>query len=280
LLTYFSRFWSGVLCIAATLAVLPGAAFGQASSPGLAGIAHAAIRVSDLTKSRDFYERLGFEEAFSLTKEGTPTESFLKINDRQFIELYPQREPSQVVGFMHVCFESADLNALNQEYVARGLSPTPVKRAGAGNLLFTMEGPEKQNIEYTQYMPDSMHTKDRGKHLGANRISEKIVGLSVEMNDPAAAQGFYEQKLGFRTVPRGFEAGSIALELPGNSGEEVEITQRAAGSAFRLLFGVGDLKQTAKQLKARDVRFDRHRAAISIADPDGNRIIFVKVKPQ
>jgi hypothetical protein len=36
---------------------------------------------------------------------GVPTQSFIKINDRQFIELYPQREASQTIGFMHVCFE-------------------------------------------------------------------------------------------------------------------------------------------------------------------------------
>jgi catechol 2,3-dioxygenase-like lactoylglutathione lyase family enzyme len=251
-----------------------------AQTPALAGIAHAAIRVTDLAKSRDFYEKLGFEEAFSMSKGGTPTEAFLKVNDLQFIELYPQRQPSQPIGFMHVCFEAADLDALNGEYRARGLSPTPVKRAGAGNLLFTMAGPEQQNIEYTQYMPDSMHTKDRGKHLGASRIAEKIVGLSLEMEDTGAAQNFYEQKLGFTPVHRGFEPGVIALKLPGQSGQEVEITQRAAGSAFRLLFAVSDLGRTAAQLRALQLPVERHKSALSIVDPDGNRIVFVQVKQE
>jgi catechol 2,3-dioxygenase-like lactoylglutathione lyase family enzyme len=71
-------------------------------------MAHAAIRVADLDKSRDFYGKLGFEEAFSMSQNGRPTQSFLKINDRQFIELYPQRQPSDPIGFMHVCFESGD----------------------------------------------------------------------------------------------------------------------------------------------------------------------------
>ncbi len=40
---------------------------------------------------------------------------------------------------MHVLFESADLEKLNQPYVARGLAPTAVRKSGAGNLLFTMQ---------------------------------------------------------------------------------------------------------------------------------------------
>jgi catechol 2,3-dioxygenase-like lactoylglutathione lyase family enzyme len=77
--------------------------------PELDGIALAPIRVSSLERSRDFYEKLGFEEAFAMDQGGTPTQSFLKINDRQFLELYPQRDPSQPIGFMHVCFEAGDL---------------------------------------------------------------------------------------------------------------------------------------------------------------------------
>lgn len=261
-------------------------AYAQTQTPVLAGTAHAAIRVTDLARSRDFYQKLGFEEAFSMSKGGTPTEAFLKVNDLQFIELYPQRQPSQEIGFLHVCFEVADLDALNREYAARGLSPTPVKRAGAGNLLFTMAGPEQQNIEYTQYMPDSMHTKDRGKHLGANRIAERIVGLSLEMEDTGAAQNFYEQKLGFTPPHHGFglgsglEPGVIALKLPGQSGQEVEITQRAAGSAFRLFFAVSDLGRTAARLRALQLPVEKHKSALSLVDPDGNRIVFVKVKQE
>src|ERR1700734_3170939 len=81
----------------------------QTPGPPLAGIAHVALRVSDLNRSRNFYQKLGFEGAFTLTKDGVITESFLKVNDRQFIEMYPQQQSSQPIGFMHVCFEGADL---------------------------------------------------------------------------------------------------------------------------------------------------------------------------
>ena len=250
----------------------------QTQGPELAGIAHAAIRVSDLAKSRDFYEKLGFEEAFAMAQGGTPTQSFIKINDRQFLELYPQRDPTQAIGFMHVCFESDDLEELNRYYVAEGLKPNAVRRAGAGNLLFTMTGPEEQNIEYTQYRPGSKHTNDRGKHLGANRIAEKIVAVGIEMQDPVAAKTFYTEKLGFGSAAE-LELGKISLKLPGKSGLMVEIVQHGAKSVFQLVFAVSDLRRVAAQLTALQIPVEKHKSMVSIHDPDGNRIVFVNQKP-
>ena len=257
------------------LAICSFAAQAQTDTPLLlAGIAHVAIRVSDLTRSREFYQKLGFEEAFTFTKDGVTTESFLKVNDRQFIEMYPKQQPAQAIGFMHVCFEGADLEALNRGYLARGLSPTAVKRAGAGNLLFTMEGPEKQNIEYTQYMPGSLHSNDQGKHLGANRISDQIVAVSLAMDDAPAAETFYGQKLGFQPLQRFFEPGRMALVLPGSSQQAVQIAP--AGSALQIFFSVPDLKHAATQINRLHLSAQKRGSMLTIQDPDGNRLVFVK----
>ncbi len=59
------------------------------NAPPFNGIAHVAIRVHDLAASVAFYQKLGFEQAFDLRKDDVPYESFIKINDNQFIELYP-----------------------------------------------------------------------------------------------------------------------------------------------------------------------------------------------
>ncbi len=254
------------------LAIVCIAAQGQTATPLLAGIAHVAIRVSDLNRSRGFYQKLGFEQAFAFTKDGVVTESFLKVNDQQFIEMYPQ-QPSQSIGFMHVCFEGADLEALNREYLARGLSPTPVRRAGAGNLLFTMEGPEKQNIEYTQYMPGSLHSNDQGKHLGASRISKQIVAVSITLKDPDAAEAFYIQKLGFHPLQRFGLIGRIALQLPGQS---LQVVQLAPDGAFEIYFPVSNLRDSAARLHTLGLPVERLGSMLTVQDPDGNRIVFVK----
>src|SRR5580704_8654725 len=90
-----------------SLLLLPALGIGQAPPPpaNLAGIAHVAFRVSDLARSRAFYQKLGFEQAFAFNKDGAITEAFFKVNDRQFIEIYPP-QASQSIGFMHLCFES------------------------------------------------------------------------------------------------------------------------------------------------------------------------------
>jgi len=185
------------------------------------------------------------EEAFAMDKGGSPTEAFFKVNDRQFIELYPGRDASQSVGFMHICFEAADINALCQDYVAHGLAPTPVKRAGAGNLLFTLQRPDQpgppsdlrgaptQNIEYTQYMPGSRHTLDFGQHLGPHRIADHIAGAGIPMADPAAAAAFYLDKLSFARAPHplepGLESGIAALMLPATPAQRIEFLPPLTG---------------------------------------------------
>ena len=143
----------------------------RAQSTDLTGIAHVALRVNDLQKSQAFYKTLGYEEAFSFTDNGKVSVSYVKVNDRQFIELIPRSNDSQPGGILHTCFEVADIEALHKAYVERGLQPTEPKKARAGNLLFVMHGPDNQLLEYTQYMPDSLHSQSRGKHLLPNRVS-------------------------------------------------------------------------------------------------------------
>jgi catechol 2,3-dioxygenase-like lactoylglutathione lyase family enzyme len=264
------------LLAAAIALIFPPLIDGQSSEkmPALS-IAHAAMRVSDLAKSREFYQKLGFEEAFVLEKNGSPTEIFVKVNDRQFIELYPRENDTQAPGFLHVCFESSDIETLNRIYKERGITSTPVSRGSAGNLLFSVRYPAEQVIEFTQYMAGSMHSNDRGKHLGVNRISEHMTGVGMPVVDPSAMISFYEDRLGFRRAPS--SPGYLdTLLLPGASGEMLEMLPRERASGFTLFFSVSDLPQTKSALKKAHMSADKHDSALSIMDPDGNHIVFVK----
>src|SRR5258708_3861259 len=154
--------------------------FAQAAPTGqIIGIAQIAYRVSDLDKEVAFLQKLGFEESFGITNAaGKTTEVFIKVNDRQFIEVYPQANPSEPLGWMHVCYESGDINGLAAALTAHGLKPTEVRKAGAGNLLTTMNDPEDRVTEFTQYMPGSRHTLAKGQHLSEHRVSAQMLGLS------------------------------------------------------------------------------------------------------
>ncbi|HEY4382400.1 MAG TPA: VOC family protein [Acidobacteriaceae bacterium] len=256
--------------------------------PPMNGVAHIAIRVKDIAASVAFYHKLGFDQAFAnMAKDGTTvTQSFLKLNDHQYIELYPVTDRDNRVEFLHLCFEGVDLNAIHDYYVAEGLTPISVRTAGAGNLLFTMKGPQQfadpQNIEYTQYMPGSKHTLEFGKLNGPDRVGDKMTVIALAMQDPAAARDYYLTKLGFTAST----ANPARLDLPGTSGESVEIVPVSElGSRSSIVLTSPDLDKSAAQLTRQQVEFKRASASatdgkgktrtnemISVTDPDGNII--------
>ncbi|MGA3017194.1 MAG: VOC family protein [Bryobacteraceae bacterium] len=253
------------------------ASLGWAQPANQSGIAHVAFRVASLEATRAFYNTLGFDQFFEMKQGDRTTEAFLKVNDHQFIELYPQTDPSQPIGLMHVCYESSDLEALHAEYVKRGLTVSEVRKAGAGNLLMTMKDPEGQTIEYTQYMPGSRHFEDRGKHLGAKRVAQVMVGATSPARDAAAIRTFYLEKLGFTEIGHGIPA---RLRMPGDSGQEVDIAAAGPEVKSGIQFGVADLKHTAGILTnlglAAKATPANDPTSLTVADPDGAVISFVK----
>jgi catechol 2,3-dioxygenase-like lactoylglutathione lyase family enzyme len=259
--------------LALALVLSTGLAPAQSQTPPLAGIAHVAIRVHDLAAAKSFYEKLGFEQAFDLRKDNVPYESFIKINDRQFIELYPATETDPQIGFLHLCFEGDNLQAIHDDYASRGLTPTPVRKAGAGNLLFTMRGPQQpndaQNIEYTQYMPGSLHSNDQGKHLGEDRIGDKLISVSLAMKDTDAARDYYINQLSFKPI-----AGDpMFMHLPGDSGEEVEIAQPTLGTRARIILQTNSLSKSKRHLHKEGIATTNETGILTVVDPDGNFIL-------
>jgi catechol 2,3-dioxygenase-like lactoylglutathione lyase family enzyme len=124
-------------------------------------------------------------------------------------------------------------------------------------------------------MPGSLHTKDQGLHLGEDRISKEIVGISLSVEDPVAARAFYQQKLGFYESRHPFEPGLIPLLLPGSSNEMVEITP----NVFQLLLSVPSVRHAASQLRDKNLQPEKQANMLTVKDPDGNRIVFVDVDP-
>ncbi len=260
-------------------------------SPPIHGLAHIAIRVTDIANSRAFYEKLGFQQSFDMQKDGIVTQSFLKVNDRQFIELYPKTEKDPTLGFLHLCFDGEDLNALHDFNVANGLTPTAVRKAGAGNMLFTQRGPEDQNIEYTQYMPGSLHYSDRGKHLGesganytgpgsnAARIADNFFAVSLGMKDVPAASAFYIAKLGFPPAPGSKTLFPIpgshpATESKTGPKKSADLDPALTTPASRIFLYVPSLSKTSAELNKRGIAFRQAKQSLTVTDPDGNQLIF------
>jgi predicted enzyme related to lactoylglutathione lyase len=173
---------------------------------------------------------------------------------------------------MHVCYESDDINALVSALTAHGLTPRPVSKAGAGNLISSLKDPEDRVTEFTQYMPGSRHTLDKGLHLGEHRISEEMLGFSLPVPDLEAARKFYVSALGFEA--RNGRTG-LRMSLASVPDMRIQIRTAAAGVTPETLFRVADTAKTAEQLKAAGLEVKQERNRILVNDPDGNVFAFI-----
>src|ERR1035437_9527743 len=139
----------GFLALAAALASVPGASRAEGTPEPkrarITGVSHVALWVTDLDRSRAFYKGyLGFDEPYTLNnKSGGVLLTWIKVNDRQSIELFPVSDstPRDGDSLYHVALETSDaqgiLDYLNAMGVrAPGGKPLPVTaRAGQiGNL--------------------------------------------------------------------------------------------------------------------------------------------------
>jgi catechol 2,3-dioxygenase-like lactoylglutathione lyase family enzyme len=241
----------------------------KAQSSDLTGIAHIALRVNDLDKSRDFYHKLGFEQGFEFSDNGKISVAYLKVNDRQFIELIPRTSDSQPGGILHTCFEVADIESLHKAYLEKGLQPTEPKKGRAGNLLFVMHGPDNQLLEYTQYMPESLHTLSRRKYLG-DRVSTHMLEATTPVKDLNGERSYYVERLGFKST----NAGGNQIYVAGNSGDKVELQADSPEAKPRVVFTVVNVKQASRELRKRGFKVQKEHHSVFVTDPDGTILVF------
>src|SRR5689334_24475172 len=82
--------------------------------PRIVGVAHIGLRTDNLDAARKFYgQQLGYEEAFKLDKpEGGLMLVYFKVNDHQYIEVFPGwTGPDQLV-LSHIAFETDNAQQL------------------------------------------------------------------------------------------------------------------------------------------------------------------------
>jgi lactoylglutathione lyase len=281
-----------------TLTLLLGCA-ARAEELPLLGLAHVGIRTGDLDRARAFYGGiLGLDEAFTTNKDdGSVFVAYFKVNDHQFIEIFPGLKTDDVVPMTHVAMYTADLAKLRTMMLERGLAPTEIHKGPRDhNLSFSIRTPPGQRLvflEFVQYMPDSLHSKSAGQHLSARRLSTHLEHAGIVTTDVDAALEFYVQKLGFRetwrrSVKSTGRPSLIHLRMPGPSGDYVELSNFAgnpnpararAATAAHCSLEVPEI-QPARNLAiergAKDVKDARFgldlRWQFNLFDPDGTRV--------
>lgn len=126
------------------------------------GLTHAAVRVTDIKKSLEFYTGLlGLPEQFRLSHDnGDPWLVYLKVAERQFIELFPgangPHSKPESAAVVHICLEVDDIQATYKELTGRGLvaNGEPILAADESWQFWTAD-PDGNPIEFHQFTAKS-----------------------------------------------------------------------------------------------------------------------------
>jgi catechol 2,3-dioxygenase-like lactoylglutathione lyase family enzyme len=262
--------------------------------PKIVGLSHFAAFAHDYEKSRKFYgEFLGFEEPYSLKNaDGSASMTFFKVNDHQYIELFPEREPN-TDRESHISFETNDIEGLRKYLASKGVKvPAELKPGRIGNLSFNFTDPAGHTVEMVQYMPNGETVRNYGKFMSDKRISTHMTHVGIIVSDLEPEYKFYTEILGFKETWRGSSNGKVLswinLKVPdGDDYVEFMLLKPAPdpthrGTAHHLCLQVPSAPDAVAKLKANPyfaeygkpidihVGINRKRQA-NIFDPDGTR---------
>src|SRR6202142_2434096 len=101
---------------------LSAGAFAQ-ERPPILGVAHIALKTDDLAAAREYYGKyLGFAEAFSIPNaDGTLEVIYFKVNDHQYIEVFPGLKGEAEDRLSHIAFETTNAEQLRVYLAAHGV---------------------------------------------------------------------------------------------------------------------------------------------------------------
>ena len=282
---------AGLLCLA-----LIGFTVIAQKRPKINGVAHMAIYVSDIEKSRIFYrDWLGFQEPYDLKNaDGSLSLTFFKVNENQYIEVFPGLKPEQD-RLNHIAFQTDNAEALRLYLAAKGVKvPDKVNKVRIGNTSFNIKDPEGHTVEITQYEKSGWTRRETGKSLGDKRISARMMHVGIIVGDAPEAAKFYTDILGLKEFWRGSSATAktvswLNMRLP-ESQDYVEFmlysdlpAPTARGSQHHICLEVPDIDKALAQLEASPFRKNytrpletrtgiNRRRQLNLFDPDGTRI--------
>jgi catechol 2,3-dioxygenase-like lactoylglutathione lyase family enzyme len=141
--------------------------------PKILAIGHIALSVHDIEKSRqyDYKDFLGYQEPFKLDNpDGSLSLTFIKINDRQYIELFPEKA-ANTDRLNHISIEVDDAEAMRVYLKANGIPvPDKVAKGRIGNSNFNIKDPDGHTVEIVQYEPDGFSLREKGRFMEGPRF--------------------------------------------------------------------------------------------------------------
>ncbi|MDZ4798287.1 MAG: VOC family protein [Bryobacteraceae bacterium] len=262
--------------------------------PKITGVAHIALYVKDVEKARNFYTGLlGYQEVFDLKNpDGSLSMTFVKVNERQYIELSPERTPDSD-RLNHISIEVDDAEAMRKYLASKGVKvPEKVGRGRIGNANFNIKDPAGHTVEIVEYLPDGWSVRDKGKAVPASRVSTGMMHVGIIVNSLEPEMKFYREVLGFEETWRGSRDGKVLswvnMRVP--DGEDYielmlhdpvpEPTKR--GTAHHICLSVPDIEKSLAAIQPRagatgytrplEIRTGVNRKRqMNLYDPDGTR---------
>ena len=233
--------------------------------PRITGVSHIALYVHDIEKSRAFYKDfLGFGEPFKLDKpDGSLSMTFIKVNDRQYIELSPEVAPN-TDRLNHISLKTDNAEAMRLYLKARGIAvPDATPKGRIRNSNFNIKDPDGHTVEIVQYEPDGLSMLNKGKFMDGPRIATRMphVGIIVGSLEPALK--FYGELLGCKEIWRGSKDGKtlswVNMKLPdGPDYIELmlygEFPAARLGTLHHIALEVADVEKAKADLESRPAR--------------------------
>jgi len=266
--------------------------------PPIIGIAHIGIKTSDLAAAREFYgHTLGFQEAFTLDKPGgSLLLTNFKVNDHQYIQVFPGLASPTEDRLSHIAFETTDARALRDYLAAQGVAvPDSLKPALDGNLSFTVKDPEGHSIEFVEYLEGSLTRRNFGKFLPDTRISERMIHVGVTVRDRTVADRFYKDILGFQSIWYGGMSDDrvdwVDMRVPeGSDWLEYMLnvhnpSPRTLGVMHHLALGVPSVEAGYRKVLGRGYKAEKPQIGrdgkwqLNLYDPDYTRAELMEPKP-
>ena len=122
------------------------------------GVQHVGIPTNDMEATVNFYHRLGFETAFETINEAANEKVvFLKLHNL-VMEAYENHQAKMESGAIdHVAIDVKDIEDTWKFINESGLNTTKdtihfLPFWSNGVKFFTIEGPNKERIEFSQYL--------------------------------------------------------------------------------------------------------------------------------
>lgn len=266
--------------------------------PPIVGVAHIGLKTDNLAAAREFYgNALGFQEPFTVDKpSGGLMLTYFKVNDHQYIEVFPELKSATEDRLSHIAFETTNIQQLRDYLSRRGVKvPDTLKPGLDGNLSMMLKDPDGHNVEFVEYRPGSLHSRNFGKYLPETRVSQRIIHVGITVQDRAAADRFYRDILGFHDIWHGGMKDDVTdwvdMRVPdGTDWLEYMLnvhnpSPHTLGVMHHLALGVPSVAEGYRTVVERGLKPEKPQIGrdgkwqLNLYDPNGTRAELMEPKP-